>query len=288
MKMIFESVEHRNRRSHHYKIQPENQGKTIFISAPPVLGNAMFVTAQNLAQKEGFVYYDGDLLAGFRNPYMPENAEVPSCLSNQPMVRGWSKEDLMTFPGLKQLMIDMPSGNIANQKSALPFFKMMAKDFVSEKKKIGGDWVITSSFMPTRKMRDFMKNESNATFVVFTLSEESQIKTVGKLNPTASYIDWTKSVHKCYQTVEPDEKDAHELVITLEMEEDDIVKHVIDLINKVEVSKPSEVDHHLPPLPIRQPRESRLPKIQPTYLPSLVDARVPSGRSVVAEMSYTV
>ena len=57
---------------------------------------------------------------------------------------------------------------------------------------------------------------------------------------------------------------------------------------KVEVSKPSEVDHHLPPLPIRQPRESRLPKIQPTYLPSLVDARVPSGRSVVAEMSYTV
>ena len=50
MMMILGSVELLNRRSHHYKIQPENQGKIFFFSAPPILGYVMFMAAQKLAQ----------------------------------------------------------------------------------------------------------------------------------------------------------------------------------------------------------------------------------------------
>ena len=58
MKKILGPVEHMNARSHPYKIQPENQGKLIFLSGAPVGGKNM--SAVKLAQKEGFVYYNAD------------------------------------------------------------------------------------------------------------------------------------------------------------------------------------------------------------------------------------
>ena len=59
-----------------YKLQPENQGKLIWISGAPGAGKS--TTAQLLGRNKGFVYYEGDSLFRHMNPYIPLDVENPS------------------------------------------------------------------------------------------------------------------------------------------------------------------------------------------------------------------
>ena len=232
LKRISESFEHLSKRSHPYKVQPENQGKLIFLSGAPGCGKS--TTALKLAQKEDFVYYEGDGFARLRNPYVPLDVDEPSlAVDKQPKVRGLSKEDLETFPAVEKLYSeDLPKGDNSNQESVFPFFKALSKDIASEKKKIGGDWVVAFA-APTRKIRDVIKEECNAIFVVLTVSEETQKQRVSgrhaEDDPRVS--EWLTSMQKGFESVQSDEKDAYELIITPEMGKDDIAQKVLDLIN---------------------------------------------------------
>ena len=273
MKGIFDSVEHLSKRSHPYKIQPPNQGKLIFLSGPTMCGKSM--TALELAQKEGFVFYEADLLSNLMNPYFPH---------------------LMTIPTLNRFLFeDMPKGNVSNQKSMFPFFKLLTNDILSEKEKIGGDWVVASFAMPTRKIRDFIKKECNATFIVFTQSEEILKKRLS--SEKAHYVglswfpDWAMNVLKCYEPVQPDEKDAYEIVLTPEMGKEEVVQNVLSLIKNVDQTNSGNIGNiNLPPImpATRQKRGLRLPKIQSTYLPSIGEVRVRpiSGQSVATKVYY--
>ena len=225
------SSEHINDRSHQYKVQPENQGKLLFISGAS--GSGKSTTALKLAQKEGFVYYEADGFIFLRNPYIPLDAEEPSLATwKQKRIRGMSKEYFVAYEGFDKVMDhDMPKGDLTEQEDAFPFFKLMSKDIAKEKKKIGGDWVVAFA-VPTRKLRDVIKEECNATFVVLTISEETQQQRLSKRHPkNEKVVKHLTKIHNCYESVQPDEKDAYEVIITPDMEQDDVVQKVIDLIS---------------------------------------------------------
>ena len=84
--------------------------------------------------------------------------------------------------------------------------------------------------IPTRKIRDVIKIECQATFVVLTVTQETQKQRVGgRHSDDPSAIQWLTSMQQCYEPVQSDEKDAFELIITPDMGKDEVVKKVLEL-----------------------------------------------------------
>ena len=60
----------------YYKVEPERQGRLIWITGPPGLGKS--TSAQLLSREHGYVYYEGDCFFNLKNPYIPPDVENPS------------------------------------------------------------------------------------------------------------------------------------------------------------------------------------------------------------------
>merc|ERR1712123_388954 len=77
-----------------YKIQPEYQGKLLWITGTPGLGKS--TSAQLLSRNHGYVYYEADCFGGIKNPYIPREAENPSMAQfNQRPLKGKGLDERM-------------------------------------------------------------------------------------------------------------------------------------------------------------------------------------------------
>ena len=59
-----------------YKIQPENQGKLVWLSGPPGAGKS--TTGQLMSKKAGFVYLEADCTMNNLNPFVPPDVDNPT------------------------------------------------------------------------------------------------------------------------------------------------------------------------------------------------------------------
>ena len=59
-----------------YKIQPENQGKLIWLSGPPGAGKS--TTGQLMGKEAGYVYFEADCTMNCLNPFVPLDSDNPT------------------------------------------------------------------------------------------------------------------------------------------------------------------------------------------------------------------
>ena len=76
LKKLADDREHMDSPSCPYKIQPENQGKLVWLSGPP--GARKSTTAQFMSKEAGFVYLEADCINQFLNPFIPSDVDNPS------------------------------------------------------------------------------------------------------------------------------------------------------------------------------------------------------------------
>ena len=139
-----------------YKMQPEYQGKFLWITGPPGLGKS--TSAQLLGRNHGYVFYESDCFGNIKNPYIPLNAENPTMAQvHQKALKGEGLERRRKIcNATNAAFMELLSGKEVDIEHFKEFYTIMCDDIVRERKRIGGDWAVAGVAL-TRSMRDHIR-----------------------------------------------------------------------------------------------------------------------------------
>ena len=146
-------------------------GRILLLCGPPGTGKS--TTAQLLARRLGYVYYECDTFAQLKNPFIDVNVENPSIAQLQQKIlkgiRLLNHHELMLVfpgPGDKERVQLMRRANtvwgplvagLQYDKDILKeFFSALCHDINTQKRRIGGHWAIAQLAFK-RDIRDVMR-----------------------------------------------------------------------------------------------------------------------------------
>ena len=140
----------------HYKVEPERQGRLIWISGPPGLGKS--TSAQIPSKEHGFVYYEGDCFFGLRNPYIPPDVENPSLAQakQRKLVGEGDVERKKMVEGVTTQYKAMMKGDAWDSEVLDEGMREMFRDIAKERARLGGDWAIAGVLFSS-KMREIAR-----------------------------------------------------------------------------------------------------------------------------------
>jgi len=213
-----------------YKLQPENQGVIIWVTGCP--GSGKSTTAQMLARDQGFVYYEGDCFETGKNPYIPLDVDDPT--NAQEMQRrligeGWEKR--------KEIFKNKDKGNDDEedwwisgklQENQINYFNALCDDIKSERRRIGGHWVIAESHLIKKSARNFMKSKfgNESVIVDLSMTKADLRERCNNRNGVKDLIDWLMDVSKLENPVEEDEENVLKVEIDSNMNKTDVIKKI--------------------------------------------------------------
>lgn len=218
----------------HYEIQPEYQGKFIFLSGGPGLGKS--TTGHILSKMAGYVYYEADCFMNSSNPYLPPDAKDPTvdALKQKPL-KGIPQERLdKVNNGTKDLLACI-EGNDYDIKNVEEFYSAMCADISKERKRMGGDWVIAQA-VPFRSLRDMMKKQlgPDCLFVVLNMSKEDQEKRIkmrhGEDENAEKFNEMLMKAFNLYEPAADDEENAINVLVSNGMTREEVAQKILNLI----------------------------------------------------------
>jgi len=185
-----------------YPLRPGELGNIVFISGPP--GSGKSTIAGIIANTDNWIHYEGDgFYLGF-NPYVFPNESQVEARSDKPSLIG---------PGMRKRMMALLKSlknhheleqNITTDRTPIDnYYTLMAENIKSERKRVGGDWII--SFAIEKRMdRDIFRKVigDDLIFVVLDISKELQIERLQGRGEGEE--DLAKSYEK-YERAEPEE-----------------------------------------------------------------------------------
>ena len=163
----------------HYKVEPERQGRLIWISGPPGLGKS--TSAQLLSREHGFVYYEADCFFGLRNPYIPPDVENPTMATRlqRKLVGEGAEERKKMTEAMQGEWMALLKGEAWNKETlengmqemyrhvaitiiiiiTIIINNSIYRDIARERARLGGDWAIAGVIL-TSRMREIARCSS--------------------------------------------------------------------------------------------------------------------------------
>ena len=222
-----------------YKIQPNNLGKLIWITGQGARSGAL------LSRNEGYVYYDSDVFNMCKNPYVPAEAPEPAIAHYYQRnligegLEARKKAHKKAIESIKQVMDGSREYDIEDCEE---YFGLMCEDIKKERKRIGGDWVVTSQVMGTkREERDFMRSclGPDLVFVVLRIEEDELKKRLISLRIQEKDVTLDESVfkmmlahNKMEDPVGDDEENALQIMDTHDTTMEDLANKILQMVQQ--------------------------------------------------------
>jgi len=221
----------------HYKIQPENQGKLVWLSGPPGAGKS--TTGQMMGKESGYVYYEADCTMQGLNPFVPLDSENPTLAAfRQKPLKGITKEAIDDVRFVEKEMQKMTTGNFddIDWSKAKPFLKNMAKDILVQKNRIGGDFAVAHAVM-SREMRDHIRDVlPDCIFITLAMTNETQKERIkerhGDSDEAEMVLEVLTKIHSRYEGPGDGEKNTYNVDIGENMTRKDVLDKVLEVLKE--------------------------------------------------------
>merc|ERR1719430_198206 len=213
----------------HHKVQPEYQGRLIWITGPPGLGKS--TSAQLLSREHGFIYYEGDCFFGLRNPYIPADVENPSLhqTKQRKLVGEGVKERKAICDASVKQWEAMLEGKEADVGALEAMYREMCKDIARERARLGGDWAI-ATVIHSQSMRDFVRSllGPELEIVVLEMTLEEQMERIkGRHEGNEDAVQMMKAFFEFCEPAGPEEANTIGITVTPGMSPGEVLQRIL-------------------------------------------------------------